>query len=125
MIWAVAALLLVQPVLEEPGTLRLVATGPPGPVEWSLDGQEVGATPARQALTVQAAAGPHTVVARTGQTGPWQVVARLDAPGPGIAYASAWTASSAGDGPRVIPGASAAALGAALALAAWAQAKRP
>ena len=125
MMWVLAALLLVQPVLEQPGTLRLVATGPPGPVEWLVDGREAGSTPARQPLAVPAAAGPHVVVARTARTGPWQVVVRLDAPGPGIAYAPAWTASSTGDGPRVIPGPAAPLLAGVVALAAWARAKRP
>lgn len=126
MMWAVAALLLVQPVLEEPGDLRLVATGPPGPVEWLVDGQEAGRTAAREALTVAAAAGPHAVVARTAHAGPWQVVVRLDAPGPGIAYTPAWTASSPGEGPRPIPGLSAPLLAlAVLAAAAGLRAKRP
>lgn len=126
MMLAVAALLLVQPVLEEPGTLRLVATGPPGPVEWIVDGKEVGATPSREALTVPVEAGPHAVVARTAHTGPWQVMVRLDAPGPGIAYTPAWTASSHGDGPRVIPGATAPLLAlAVVTAAAGLRAKRP
>ncbi|MCA1819706.1 MAG: hypothetical protein LC620_06635 [Halobacteriales archaeon] len=125
MMWAVAALLLVQPVLEEPGTLRMAATGPPGQIEWLVDGQVVGATPAREALTVAAGAGPHAVVARTEHTGPWRVMVRLDAPGPGIAYVPAWTASSPGDGPRVIPGPSAALLAGVLALVAGVRAKRP
>ncbi|MEA3203295.1 MAG: Penicillin-Binding Protein C-terminus Family [Thermoplasmata archaeon] len=125
MMWALAALLLVQPVLEEPGTLRLVATGPPGPVEWLVDGQSVGSAAAREPIAVQAGPGPHAGVARASHSGPWQVVVRLDKPGPGIAYAPAWTASSAGDGPRVIPGLSLGVVGAALAAAAWAQSKRP
>lgn len=124
--WALAALLLVQPVLDEPGTLRLVAAGPPGPVEWIVDGREAGTTAAREALAVPVAAGAHAVVARTEGTGPWQVTARLDPPGPGIAYAAAWTASSSrGDGPVVIPGAGAPLAAAAILLAALAQSKRP
>jgi hypothetical protein len=125
MMWALASLLLVQPILEEPGTLRLVATGPPGPVAWLVDGHEVGSAAARQPLSVQAGAGPHAVVARTERSGPWQVVVRLDQPGPGIAYTPAWTATSPGDAPRVVPGLSVALVGAALAAAAWAQSKRP
>jgi hypothetical protein len=125
MMWALAALLLVQPVLDEPGTLRLVATGPPGPVAWVVDGRSVGSSAAREAVSVQVGAGPHAVVASAEHKGPWQVVVRLDQPGPGIAYTPAWTASSAGDGPRVIPGAGAPWVAAAVALAAWAQSKRP
>lgn len=125
MMWVLAGLLLVQPALEQPGSLRLVATGPPGQVDWLLDGQEVGHTTARQPLTVAAGAGPHAVVARTGRTGPWQIVVRPDQPGPGLAYTPAWTASSPGDGPRVVPGPAASLLAAVVLLAAGVRAKRP
>jgi hypothetical protein len=125
MMWAVAALLLVQPALEGPGTLRIVATGPPGPIAWLVDGEEVGETPARQALAVPLGAGPHAVVARTERTGPWQIVARLETPGPGIAYASAWTASSPGDLPRAIPGPLPVGVACCLLAVAWRQSKRP
>ena len=126
MIWAVAALLLVQPVLHEEGTLRLVAVGPTVPVTWIVDGHEVGTVAAREALSVPASAGAHAVVARTDHTGAWQMVVRLDTPGPGIAYAPAWTAASAGDqAPRVVPGLPPLLVAAAVVAAAWTQSKRP
>lgn len=126
MTWALAALLLVQPVLEEPGTLRMVAAGPSGPVDWIVDGREVGATRSREPLALEVGAGPHAVVARTEHRGAWQVVVRLDRPGPGIAYVPAWSASSPGEPDvRVVAGPAAAPLGVAFAIAAWARSKRP
>lgn len=123
MIWAFAALLLVQPTLEAPGTLRLVATGPQE-VTWIVDGREVATTTAREATLVEVPAGPHAVVARTGHQGPWQVVVRLDRPGPGISYVPAWSAASPGE-VQIVPETAAALTAAALVLAAWAQSKRP
>jgi hypothetical protein len=125
MIWALAALLLLQPALQEPGAVRLVATGPIQPITWIVDGVEAGTTGQQQAFTVALQAGEHAVVARTAHRGPWQVMARLDTPGPGIAYTLAWTAASTGEGPKVIPGTSALQLVTGLAVAVWAQSKRP
>ncbi|HUR61091.1 MAG TPA: hypothetical protein VM286_01835 [Candidatus Thermoplasmatota archaeon] len=126
MIWAIAALLLVQPVLEQEGTLRLVAAGPEAPVTWIVDGREAGTVAAREPLAVPVAAGPHAVVARTEHAGAWQVVVRLETPGPGISYVPAWTAASPGESPpRMVPGLSPRLVAAAVAVAAWSQSKRP
>ena len=124
MIWAVAALLVLQPVLDEAGTLRLVAVGPPK-VAWAIDGRPVGTAGPREPIEVQVAAGGHTVTASTNHTGPWQVLARLDPRGPGIAYAPAWTASSPGHAPRLVPGPAIGLLLLVLVAAAIAQSKRP
>lgn len=126
MMWALAALLLVQPVLQDQGNLRLVAVGPEQPVTWVVDGHEAGVTAAREPLVVPVGAGPHAIVARTGHAGPWQVVVRLDTPGPGISYVPAWTAESAGEpAARVIPGLPVMLVALAVVVAAWSQSKRP
>jgi DNA-binding transcriptional LysR family regulator len=124
-IWAFAALLLLQPVVEEAGTLRLVASGPTQPVTWLVDGAQAGTTLQRVPLEVQVGLGAHVVVAQTTHKGAWQVVARMEVAGPGIAYAPAWTAASSGDGPKVIPGPAAGVLAIAVVAAAWMQSKRP
>lgn len=92
MIW-IAAVLVLQPMLEHEGTLRLATTGTGlSDVEWLLDGKVVGTTRDAQALDTHAAAGPHTLVARTESKAEWHAMARLQPDAPGVLFVPAWSA---------------------------------
>jgi len=94
---AALAVLMLHPVLAEPGALRLVAAGTGmDTVEWWVDGNVVGVGLEGSAVAVNVSAGEHSVVARTRWPGPWQVLARPDPHGPGLTGTAAWTASSPG-----------------------------
>ena len=92
---ALAAMLVLQPVLAEEGELRLVATGfGDGAVTWTLDGATVATTSFGEAAVVPAAAGPHVVFAHHRGDG-WQALVRPEPQAPGQAvWAPAWTAAS-------------------------------
>lgn len=91
---ALAAALLLQPVLAEEGDLRLVAVGTGGHrVEWTLDGHHVASTADGEAATVPAGAGPHELWAVSGAEGAWRALARPDGAAAGGAGAvPAWSA---------------------------------
>jgi len=94
---ATLAVLLLHPILAEPGALRLVASGTGmDTVEWWVDGNVVGVGVEGSALTVNVTAGEHSVVARTVWPGPWEIMARPDPHAPGLTGTPAWTASSPG-----------------------------
>jgi hypothetical protein len=58
-------MILLEPVLDEPGTLRLVGDGTP--IHWSLDGQSLGWASGAEPVEVQAGAGRHEVWAEGAQ----------------------------------------------------------
>jgi class 3 adenylate cyclase len=91
---ALAAALLLQPVLAEDGPLRLVAVGTGDhPVEWTLDGRPVARTGDGEAARVEASAGPHELWASSAARGHWRVLARPDpAVLGGAEPVAAWTA---------------------------------
>jgi hypothetical protein len=90
---AFLAVLLLNPVLEEPSALRMVAVGTgPEPVEWLLDGRVVATTLDGEAVTVQAGPGEHEVVARSRAAVRWTALVRSEPLGPGMSYVPAWTA---------------------------------
>lgn len=91
------AALLLQPVLDEPATLRLVATGTGSEVvEWHLDGERVAVTADGEPFTVNASAGPHDLWAVTAHDGSWNALVRPDGVVPGAHHVHAWTANHAG-----------------------------
>lgn len=91
---AALALLLLAPVLDEPGPLRLVAVGTgDATVEWSLDGLVVANTTDGVAATIEASAGEHTVTARSTAQGRWTALVRPDPTGAGLQSVPAWTAT--------------------------------
>ena len=90
---ALLAVLVLQPVLAEPGPLRLVAVGTgTETVEWLVDGTVVATTLDGVPAAVNATAGMHTVVARTAYQASWSALVRSEPSGPGIQYVPAWTA---------------------------------
>ncbi|MGB1698054.1 MAG: hypothetical protein ACPHK8_06610 [Thermoplasmatota archaeon] len=93
MMWLMAILLL-QPVFDDAGTMRLVSDAD---TEWMVDGESVGSTLAHEALELDVAAGAHEVVASSGTNGAWTVLARPVVAGEGATYVPAWTASSTGE----------------------------
>lgn len=97
---ALLVVLLLQPVFEEDGTLRLVATGVGSDeVVWSVDGREVGRTHDREALEVALDAGAHNVTAASKAQGDWQAVGRKGGVADGAAFVPAWTAAHKADAP--------------------------
>lgn len=97
-----ATLVVMSPVLSEPGPLRLAASSEAGPVTWSLDGLEAGTSEPGHALTVDAAAGAHTVVATSASATPgWRAIVRPDAKA-GHAGGAAWVPSWMGEA-RAVP----------------------
>ena len=85
--------LLLVPHLVDAGPLRLVSDGTGDvPVEWVLDGQPVGSTVDGAPLVIDVEAGTHELAAVARHGGPWQVLARPEQAGPGVAYVDAWTA---------------------------------
>lgn len=98
----VAAMLVLQPILDEATPLRLATTGTGDlRVEWWLDGALVAETWDGQAATIQVGSGMHALTAQTTHLGPWAALARPEPAGPGIAYVPAWSGRSEG----VTPGA--------------------
>ena len=103
---AALALLVLAPVLDEPGPLRLVAVGTGDAiVEWSLDGLPVANTTDGVAATIEASAGEHTVTARSKAQGRWTALVRPDPTGAGLQSVPAWTATWEGTppGPAATP----------------------
>jgi hypothetical protein len=101
---AALAILVLAPVLDEPGPLRLVAVGTgDAVVEWSLDGLPVANTTDGVAATIQAPAGEHTVTARSKATGRWTALVRPDPQGAGLQSVPAWTATWEGSAPPAPP----------------------
>lgn len=92
MIWMLAILVL-HPVLEDDGALRLVSDGTGDrDVAWRLDGELVATTWDGEPASIQVEAGRHELRASSEETGAWQIMARPDPPGPGARYVPAWTA---------------------------------
>jgi len=117
--------LLLQPVLAEPGTLRVASAG--ADAEWRLDGEAVAATLDGEAATFEVPAGRHDLWATSAEEGPWQAFARLEPEtGEGAAFVPAWTAQHRPRPPGLLPDwAGAAALAVAAAgLAAWPSRRR-
>lgn len=96
---ALVAVLVLQPVVDADGPVRLVATGVgPEEVTWLLDGVEVARTGDREAAVVHATAGPHELRAASNATGRWTAMARPDGEAHGAAYVAAWSATHEGVG---------------------------
>ncbi len=89
-----AVALLLLPVLDEPGPVRVVAAGTgEEPVSWVLDGIQVATTADRQAARLNLTAGPHELWAVSGAEGDWYALARPEPEaGDGAVYVPAWTA---------------------------------
>ena len=95
---ALVAVLVLQPVLDADGPLRVVATGVgEHEVVWLLDGQEVARTGDREAATLAVPAGPHELRAVSNATGRWTAMARPDGEAAGATYVPAWTATAEGE----------------------------
>lgn len=91
---AAVVVLLLHPVLEDAGPLRLVAAGVgDGEVAWNVDGVEVARTGDREAAVLDLAAGPHEVRATGPASRAWDALARPDGPAAGATYVPAWSAS--------------------------------
>lgn len=89
----VASVLVLHPVLDEPATLRLVASGTDdAQIAWSLDGEPVATTRGREATRVQVGPGEYTLRAETPHDGTWRALARPEPTGDGWTYVPAWTA---------------------------------
>ncbi len=90
----VATVLVLQPVLDESGDLRLASRGTDdAPVTWLLDGIPVGQTRDGTALTISVPAGTHTLHALSDHDGSWTIMARSDpAPWTGATYVPSWSA---------------------------------
>ncbi len=104
MIPIVAALLILQPAVQDASDVRLVAAGTGSQtIDWSLDGQWVATTRDHEAATVRMPGGAHRVTAESHSIHPWTAMARVDPSGPGLAYVPAWSASAPGEPVRPIP----------------------
>lgn len=90
MMWLLA-ILVVQPVFDEPGTMRMVSDAE---TEWMVDGEIVGQTAAHEALELPVSAGQHEVTASSDTRDAWNVLVRPVKSGPGANYVDAWTASA-------------------------------
>lgn len=80
---------VLEPFLDEPGTLRLASSGP-DPVSWTLDGRPVGWTRDGEPLEVAAGAGAHQAWAE----GPSAALAMARAEpvsGDSVAWVPAWS----------------------------------
>lgn len=130
---ALAVVLLLQPVLEADGPLRLVAADVgDAEVVWSLDGIEVARTRDREAAVVEVAGGPHELRAASTAQGAWMAMARPDGAGEGATFVPGWVAvhepgaaslgtkaDAAGAAPRAWPSVPLMLAAGALLLAAW------
>lgn len=93
--------LLLAPTLTDAGPLRLVSDGTGSePVSWYLDGDLLGTTLDDRPLVVEVSSGPHELAAVADYDGPWQVLARPEPVGSGVAYVDAWTARHEGTVPE-------------------------
>jgi len=112
-------MIVLAPVLDDPGDLRVVATGTGDEaITWSLDGVQVAQTHDREAAAFHAGAGRHRLTAQSPSRTAWMAMARLVPRGDGFALAPSWSGHASGQPPVVIPsGSAAAALGLALLLA--------
>lgn len=73
------ATIVLAPVLDEPGWVRLVATGVGDePVRWLADGAVVATTRDGEASRVWLGAGEHRIEAQSAAPGGWQALARPD-----------------------------------------------
>ncbi len=114
--------LVLQPVLDTEGPMRLVASGVGDePVRWIVDGHWVATTRDGQAARVHLAAGPHHVEAQSAAAGTWRALARADPEGPSWLAVPAWSAEHVN---RVVPDVPASALMALLLLAGATRSKR-
>lgn len=90
---ALVVVLLLQPVLDEAGPMRLVAADVgDAEVVWSLDGVEVARTHDREAAVVDVAAGSHELRAASTASGGWTALARPDGVGDGATFVQGWVA---------------------------------
>lgn len=97
---AALAILVLSPVLDEPGPLRLVAVGTEAePVEWWLDGVAVANTTDGVSASVQATAGEHTVTARSMARQGWSALVRSEPRTTALQPVPAWTATWEGGAP--------------------------
>lgn len=88
------AVLLLHPVLDHDGDLRLVAAGTgEDDITWHVDGVRVGTVGDREPLVVAVAAGAHDVSATSPATGRWTALARPEGTPDGAQYVAAWTAT--------------------------------
>lgn len=94
MMWLVAAMLLLQPALDDAQEVRLVATGTGGErVEWHLDGERIAVTSDGEAAIVGMPEGSHRLWAVTNHDGAWSAMARPDSvAGEGAHFVPSWTA---------------------------------
>lgn len=91
---AAVVVLLLHPVLEDDGPVRLVAAGVgETEVRWTVDGVEVALTRDREAAVLVLAAGAHEVRVAGPADRPWQALARPDGAADGAAYVPAWSAA--------------------------------
>jgi hypothetical protein len=92
----VLAVLLLHPVLDAAGPVRLVAAGTGDePVRWVVDGRLLATTADGEATDVVLSAGGHEVKAESAATGDWRALARADPSGREWRAVPAWSASHA------------------------------
>ena len=88
---ALLSALFLQPVLDEPTPLRLVALG--ADVSWELDGLVVARTQDGQAATVLVDQGSHELWVTSQERNDWQAFARPEPVGhEGAAFVAGWSA---------------------------------
>ncbi len=110
----VIGVLVLHPVLDAEGPVRLVAVGVGDePVRWVVDHAWAGTTRDGEPLGVRLGAGPHVVEAQSAAAGAWQALARPDPEGASWQAVPAWTA-------RLEPGHAVPALPSAILVAALA-----
>ncbi len=93
MTWLLLASLLLQPNLDAPGALRLVAEGTgEAPVEWRIDGALLAVTVSGEAASIYLDAGRHDVWVTSDATGRWRALVRPEPdPRDGASFVPAWT----------------------------------
>ncbi len=111
-----ATILLLQPVMDEPGYARFVADETDGLTVWQLEGAVVGTTVNREPLRIWLDAGAHNVTARATGDG-WIAMVRPEPTVAGAHAVPAWSAEAPAsarvpDAPLVTPGSVIASLGA-------------
>ncbi|MES2154675.1 MAG: hypothetical protein V4510_06015 [bacterium] len=104
MMHVLVAVVILHPVLAEPGDVRLVAAGTGGAsTEWAVDGAHVASTADREAAVVHLQAGGHRIEAESHASRAWIAIARVVPAQPGLAYVPSWSGGAAGEATRPIP----------------------
>jgi hypothetical protein len=97
MMW-LFAILIVQPVFDEAGTMRLVSDAD---AEWHVDGELVGHTTSQEAFELPVSAGEHEVIAKSDTNGKWTILARQTTASEGATFVPSWTAHQTGSSQSV------------------------